>query len=260
MKIVALFPTSALSESGSTGLFSALRHPFQNGGKDNLFFRIFAVYKIDAIMFMDEDLFIDFLKVKEILWTGINFSRAKFTCNGFNFSQEIMQHYLNDWNMLILNDQKKYDIRMSFRKPIMQYDLSAVTKINKNIKIVRMLTQHIDIKDIISEDEIKEYYLYQSFPQNVKYSLALLVESFDTDTKTASIWVVIVENTTSQVVLCEKFLKKPGGFGTRNYWARTFYNLLFDVKSQAFMRWENMVQNKIENDAHTAELLHPAND
>lgn len=211
-------------------------------------------------MYMNEDLFIDFLSVKEILWTGINFSKAKFTRNGFNFSQEIMQHYMNDWNMLILNDQKKYDIRMSFRKPIMQYDLSAVTKINKGTKIARMLSQHIDIKDIITEDEIREYIALQVFPRETKYALTFLVESFDADTKIAAIWVIIVENATSSVVLCEKFLKSPGGFGTRSYWARTFYNLLFDVKSQTFVRWENMVQNKIENDAHNAELLHPIND
>ena len=57
-------------------------------------------------MYMNEDLFVDFLSVREILWVGVNFSKAKFTRAGFDYSQEIMQHYFQEWNKLILNDQK----------------------------------------------------------------------------------------------------------------------------------------------------------
>ena len=41
-------------------------------------------------MYLNEELFIDFLSVKEILWTGINFAKAHFTQKGFNFTQEIL--------------------------------------------------------------------------------------------------------------------------------------------------------------------------
>ena len=48
-------------------------------------------------MYLNESLFSDFLKVKEILWVGINFSKAKFTRSGFDFTQESLQHYLHDF-------------------------------------------------------------------------------------------------------------------------------------------------------------------
>ncbi len=192
-------------------------------------------------MYLNEDLFIDFLGNKEILWTGINFAKAKFTQKGFDFSQEILKHYLHEWNMLILNDHKKYDIQMSFRKPIMQYDLSQVTKINKGIKLAQILTDRINIADILTEEEVCDYLASFRYASRQRYGLMFLVESFDTFTKIASIWVVIFLTETGQVVLCEKFLKTPGGFGTRNYWARAFYNLLFDIKSTSFIRWKNLV-------------------
>ena len=69
-----------------------------------------------------------------------------------------------------------------------------------------------------------------------------VVESFDSSVKTAAIWVVITKTDTQEVVLCEKFLKKPGGIGTRNYWARTFYNVFYDIQSNTFLRWEHMTQ------------------
>ena len=91
-------------------------------------------------MYMNETLFADFLKTREILWVGINFAKAKFTRKGFDFNQETLQHHLQEWNKLILNDQKKYDIRMSFRKPMMKYDLSVITKLNKSLKVNDVLT------------------------------------------------------------------------------------------------------------------------
>lgn len=196
-------------------------------------------------MYLNEELFIDFLNVKEILWTGINFSKAHFTKKGFDFTQEIFQHYLHDWNLMILNDQKKYDIRMSFRKPIMQYDLSMVTKINKSLKYNHIIRNFINFKDVLTDEQVVAYVSQLEFPKSMEYALSLLVESFDSTSKTASLWIIIAKTATNEAVLCEKFLKVPCGFGTRNYWARTFYNVFFDIKSSSFLRWENMVQNKI---------------
>ena len=190
---------------------------------------------------MNENLFVDFLKVKEILWVGINFSKAKFTRKDFNFTQEIMQHYFLEWNKLILNDQKKYDIRMSFRKPVMHYDLSTVTKLNKMVKINDVLSKYIGIKDVLTDEQMCQYLSELTLPTSMKYALMFVVESFDASVKTAAIWVVLVATETQEVVLCEKFLKQPAGIGTRNYWARTFYNVFYDIQTNAFIRWENMV-------------------
>ena len=197
-------------------------------------------------MYMNEDLFVDFLSVREILWVGVNFSKAKFTRDGFDYSQEIMQHYFQEWNKLILNDQKKYDIRMSFRKPMMHYDLSAVTKLNKSVKVSNLFAKYIDIKDVFTDDQMVEYMSGLELPKTCPYALSFVVDSFDTTVKTAAIWVVITKTGTQEVVVCEKFLKTPAGFGTRNYWARTFYNVFYDIQTNAFLRWENMVQNKVD--------------
>jgi hypothetical protein len=194
-------------------------------------------------MYMNETLFADFLTTREILWVGINFSKAKFTRNGFDFTQEILQHYFHEWNMLILNDQKKYDIRMSFRKPVMQYNLSTVTKLNKSLKSNDIIVKNISSKNVYSDEQMREYASELELPTTLPYSLMFVVESFDSTVKTAAIWVVITKTATREVVLCEKFLKKPGGIGVRNYWARTFYNVFYDIQAGAFLRWENMIES-----------------
>ena len=63
-----------------------------------------------------------------------------------------------------------------------------------------------------------------------------------TNSKTGAVWVVILDTGTHEPVLCEKFLKVPSGFGTKNYWGRIFYNLLYDIRSYAYYRWESLIK------------------
>ncbi len=195
-------------------------------------------------MYINSDLFSDFLIHREITWLGIDFSKAKFTRSGFEMTQEIMRRYFNDWNMLIITDQKKYDVRMSFRKPVMQYDLSWVSKKNKSVKVNNVLSDFITVDAIQTDETIVNYVQSNLFPSVTTYSLLFIVESFDDLTKLGTVWVVIVNTETNQVVLTEKFIKSPSGFGLRNYWGRVFYNLFFDIQKYAFLRWENLVRQE----------------
>lgn len=195
-------------------------------------------------MYIDSTLFSDFLTRREITWLGVDFSKAKFTRSGFEMTQEIMRRYFNDWNMLIISDQKKYDVRMSFRKPVMQYDLSWVSKKNKALKINNVISDFITVDAIQTDESIINYVQSNLLPSVTTYGLLFIVESFDDMTKLGTVWVVIVNTETNQVVLCDKFIKSPSGFGLRNYWGRVFYNLFFDIQKYAFLRWENLVRQE----------------
>ncbi len=195
-------------------------------------------------MFLNEKLFSEFLSDKEILWLGIDFSKAKFTKKGFDISQDSLRQLFNEWNLLIISDQKKYDIRLSFRKPIMSYDLSALSKKNRSIRLSGILREHIHLNDLLDEERIQHYISNIEMPQQHRFALLFIVESFDAVSKTGSVWVTVAETATRQIVLCEKFIKLPSGFGTKNYWGRIFYNILFDIKNYAFYRWENLVSQE----------------
>ena len=193
-------------------------------------------------MYINPVLFSEFFNSKEILWLGIDFSLAKFTRKGFEISQEQLRTYLNEWNQLIISDQKKYDIRMSFRKPIMSYDLARVTRANKSIRLNNILCDNISIEAVHTDEQICQYVSRFTTPQTHRFGLHFIVESFDSHSKTGAVWVVIHDTSTGEPVLCEKFFKVPGGFGTKNYWGRIFYNLLYDIRSYAFYRWESLVK------------------
>ena len=194
-------------------------------------------------MYLNEALYQDFLSTKEILWLGIDFSKAKVTKSGFNVSQEELRNCITYWNTLIISDQKKYDIRLSFRKPVMSYDLTRTNKINKNIRINNMLKENITMEDVYTDECIVKYIRETETPTLHRFGLSFIIESLDSLSKTGSIWVVINETPTKEPVLCEKFLKVPSGFGLKSYWSRIFYDLLYDVRVYAFHRWENLIKH-----------------
>lgn len=194
-------------------------------------------------MYLHETLFKKFLSEKEITWMGIDFSKAKLTKHGFDISIDMLHRHFNEWNMLIISDQKKYDIRMAFRKPIMHYDLYTLTRKNNATKLNQFLVDHLKIENQYSEEAIREYACKIELSKQSDFVLMVIVESFDQNSKVASLWVVILHVPTKEVVLCEKFLKVPSGFGTRSFWARVFYNLFFDIRKSSFLRWINLVES-----------------
>ena len=198
-------------------------------------------------MYINPTLFTEFIHSKEILWLGIDFSLSKFTRKGFEITQEQLRTYFNEWNQLVIADQKKYDIRMSFRKPIMSYDLSAVTKANKSVRISNILCENITIEAVHTDEGICEYLRQLSTPQQHRFALIFIVESFDASCKTGAVWVGLFDTVSHEPVLCEKFLKVPSGFGTKNYWGRIFYNILYDIRGYAYYRWESLVKPLVIN-------------
>ena len=193
-------------------------------------------------MHINKELFQDFLKEREITWLGIDFSKATFTKKGFDMPNDALQIYLNEWNALVISDQKKYDIRVAFRKPVVLFDLSFVKKQNKLYKGDIPIRDIVRMENLLDENIIANYIRQVSLPLLSKFSLLFMVESFDNTIKKGSVWVVVISNKTKELVLCEKFSESPSGFNIRSYWARIFYNIFFNISRSAFVRWEHLTR------------------
>ncbi|MDR1113286.1 MAG: hypothetical protein LBL18_05980 [Bacteroidales bacterium] len=192
-------------------------------------------------MYINEQQYSNFLTDKEITWMGIDFSLAQFTQKSFNLPKDALIYYFNDWNLLIISDHKKYNIRTSFRKPVMHFNLSLISRKNRQIK-PQMIKESIEASALLSTQKIISYVQTLAFPTISLYALLFVAESFDEVSKTASVWVVIANTHTRETVLCERFIKNPGGVGIKNYWARIFYNIFLDVNNHSFVRWANLVK------------------
>ena len=193
-------------------------------------------------MYINKELFLDFLKGREITWLGIDFSMATFTKKGFDMPNDVLQLYFNEWNALIISDQKKYDVRVAFRKPVVYFDLSFVKKQNKLHKGDTPIRDVVRMENLLDENIIANYIRDASLPTLSKYALIFMVEAFDNTIKKGSVWLVVINCNTKELVLCEKFAETPSGFNIKSYWARVFFNIFFNISRSSYVRWEHLVQ------------------
>jgi hypothetical protein len=195
-------------------------------------------------VYINKELFTDFLKEREVAWLGIDFSKATFTKKGFDIPNDVLQLYFNEWNALIIADQKKYDIRVAFRKPVVHFDLSFIKKQNKLHKGDTPIRDVVRMENLITENIIAYYVRQINLPNIAKYALFFMVESIDNTIKKGSVWVIVLKSESKELVLCEKFMEKPSGFNIKSYWARIFYNIFFSISRTTYLQWENLVRTE----------------
>ena len=83
----------------------------------------------------------DFFTAKELVWYGIDYSKAKFIGSFGQFKDAgevtgdaLVNKYFSGWNLVIIREPEKYNIAKFFHKESSKNDLNAITKVNSETK------------------------------------------------------------------------------------------------------------------------------
>ncbi|MDR7129151.1 hypothetical protein J2X69_001486 [Algoriphagus sp. 4150] len=158
-----------------------------------------------------------------ITWIGIDYSQAKFVgAAGFTEPGDLPR-FLLAWNDFVVTEPDKYDVKKALGTSDVTIDLSYTYQINEGLD-TKAMVQEEDHKITREEAETvaRSYDL-----SGIQGTAALLVaECYNKKANKGSHWLILIDAQTSEVVSAEYFVEKPRGFGLRNYWARTIYELL----------------------------------
>lgn len=172
-----------------------------------------------------------------LTFLGIDFSLAKMVgSEGFSDPEAIQSQYFGKWNYLLLDENEKYDLKGAFRKRNIDYDIDVVTENNDNVEYIDMVTNKTP-KSLTDEEIQKTVKKYKIDSDNA-LGLVFMVHSFNKLQEQAIVHVLVINNKSRKVLFNEKISGKPGGFGMRNYWGRSFYNILNDIKKTYFEKWK----------------------
>lgn len=165
------------------------------------------------------------LKSDEIIWAGIDFSNAKLIgSGGFNDPEKIVDYYYDEWNRLVVREADKYDVAKFYKKDKSINDFSVVDERNDMPDPDEVVTNEAygfdenTLADIVSNYNLEEY--------NSGLGLVYVVESFNKLEEHAKLNVVFFDIATQDILWSKQYMIKPGGFGFRNYWARTIYDTM----------------------------------
>ena len=178
----------------------------------------------------------------KIYWLGIDFSHVKLIGDFAQFSEAgeagpltIRNKYFPGWNNLILTEYAKYDVGGMFRKESINFKTNAITKINALASTEEM------------EDESEPYYtkeMIQNFIKGydflVKEGIGMLfvAESLNKYREVGKYHFVALNLATNEILIHEVFEGKAGGIGLRNYWARSFYEVIIQIRDEQFRVWK----------------------
>lgn len=173
-------------------------------------------------------------------WYGLDFSEAYFIGKeGFTNPQDIKDRYFNSWNLLINNEYDKYDIGKYFKKENVEFSLDNVTARNKEVNIDERVINDNGKMLHLDENKVQEIIKsYEFGDEEQGLGIVLIVESFSKTSQMANYFVTLFDIDTKKVLITNRMDGKAGGFGIRNYWAKTFYSV-FKAVPKKYKTWEN---------------------
>jgi hypothetical protein len=159
--------------------------------------------------------------IDNVVWLGIDFTMAKFS-----FVPEdpaiIVNQYLKAINMLIPSQPEKFNIKNFFNKNDVTVNLDLVNELNSKLDPSHLVISS-DYK--IDPSEIKKVITKYGKGKSGT-GLIFIAENLNKATQTGSYYVVFFNLATREIIDSEHLVGNAGGFGFRNYWAATVYNIM----------------------------------
>lgn len=178
----------------------------------------------------------DVFKVDNITWYGLDFSNIKLIgSEGFTDPYAVKNQFFDSWNNLIITETDKYDLAGFFHKSFVENDLSIVQERNMLPDPDELV---INTDYSLGEDEVKKIISEYDITDKEGIGLVFIMESFNKTDEKGYMWVSFFDIETKEVLLSNKMSGKVGGFGIRNYWAKSFYSVMKSIEKKKWKAWK----------------------
>jgi hypothetical protein len=169
----------------------------------------------------------------EIVYYGIDFTQLTVIGEDvFVPSDYITRHFLA-WNGVVRLEREKYEFDKVFKKANVEYDMDMIDQLNaKRDPSTIIVTEPTRI----SEDDLVRIVSNYNPSQSEGVGLVIVAENFNKPAEIGTMWLVFFDIKTNTILMAKYMSAKPGGFGMKNFWARTVYNVLQESKSK-YPKW-----------------------
>ncbi|MEO9257858.1 MAG: hypothetical protein ABI207_05715 [Crocinitomicaceae bacterium] len=178
----------------------------------------------------------------KITWLGIDFSHVKLIGDFAQFNDagqksvvDIKDQYFPAWNKLIVSEPDKYDLKGMLRKENIIYDIDMITNINAKAPVEEMEAQNApdytlaDIEKFVKKLPIKN---------KDGIGILMIAESLNKNAVEAYFHFVAINMSTKEILIHERIKSEPSGFGIRNYWAGSIYQVIKKIKATYYKSWK----------------------
>jgi hypothetical protein len=168
-------------------------------------------------------------ETNELVWCGIDYTLVQFigTSDQFADLPKIQNHYFRAWNEIILDESSKYDLNTAF----------SVSTITYNMENSILRSEQRDMAGIVqsSDYSIDEEQVTRVVQTNVDPSVdgvgaMFVMETLNKTAVKSTMWLAVFNVATGEVLFMRRYSGEVRGFGFRNYYARSLYNVIKNLK------------------------------
>ncbi len=179
----------------------------------------------------------------KISWLGLDFSHAKFVGDFYQFKEagkisaaDLRNKYFPDWNRIIINEQKKYDVNGMLNKDNVAYDIDMLMGLNAATGLDNIEGNN---PPGYKQEDIKKFVSQYPLSGKSGIGVALVVESFNKGADEAIFHFVAINEATKEILVYERIVGSPRGFGVKNYWAGAIYDVIKQIRDDYYKTWKS---------------------
>ena len=116
---------------------------------------------------------------------------------------------------------------------------TIIEDVNDDVDFIDMVTNKSPKS--FSDEKLQEMInRYKTDNMEAKFGLSFIVHSFNKFQERGNFYVVIFDSKSKKVLFSERMSGEARGFGFRNYWGKTVFNIIKDIKKRRYKKWKNM--------------------
>ena len=192
-----------------------------------------------------------------VTYLGIDFTNVKLIGDATADEIEIRDKYFTTINEVVINEPKKYNFQSTFKKSNISNDLSLVMAKNAKTETGKIKSQDAKDDSRFTKETIEQIIKGYDFSNKKGIGLMFIMETLNKTASRASMYVTFVDMNNKKVLFTERLTGKSGGFGFRNYWARTVYEVLESIQKSRYKEWEKNNQT-VESTAAKQKYINTA--
>lgn len=163
------------------------------------------------------------LKNAEVYFYGIDFSHAKVYGAEESPSQFLEAFY--GINRLFLSEPKKYDVGKRLRVQLKGVDLDPVEQVNKDTETTGLILNGFGGYQL-TDEQIADAVKQLPLKETSGIGLVFIAEILNKSSQRAKYYATFFDIETRNIIDVWEGKGKAQGFGLRNYWARSVYNMM----------------------------------
>ncbi|MDB4498047.1 hypothetical protein N9251_01760 [Gammaproteobacteria bacterium] len=171
----------------------------------------------------------DYNSIDNVEFYGVDFSQCHVI--GAKETEPQLKLAFNKINDLFIREASKYNVSKYIMRPIGSIRLEEVRK--RNASMQSFLSYSKTIK-MMPQEEFEAYIQSFTFKDEEGQALIILCDVLDKFEGVGLYHYVFVDKSDHKILFDVRVSGHSGGFGLRNYWARSLYNSLKNFKFRVY--------------------------